>query len=81
MEQLAGLDKMQVTVAGKLGQVHAHLSKKGERSYSFSLSDDANAVTVLARTRPACAPGTRVEVDGIVDRLSRRIDASRVSCE
>ena len=80
VRQLADLDGAHVTVTGTLGQVRTHVSKKGERSYSFSLSDDTQAVTVLTRARPGCRPGGQVVVEGIVDRLSRRIDASLVSC-
>ena|SRR2546425_12992848 len=77
---LAGLDGVRVTVAGTLGEVRTHISKRGERSYSFRVADEHAAVVVLASTRPACAPGARVIAHGIVDGRSRRLDATTVHC-
>jgi len=77
---LSGLDGTRVTVVGTLGRVRTHISKRGERSYSFPVSDERAAVAVLASTRPACDAGARVIAHGIVDARSRRVDAATVQC-
>ena len=77
---IAGLDGQRVTVAGTLGQVRTHISKKGDRSYSFPVSDEHAAVAVLTPTPPACRRGARVIAQGIVDGRARRLDARTVAC-
>ena len=77
---ITGLDGQRVTVAGTLGRVRTHISKKGERSYSFPVSDEHAAVAVLTPTPPACRQGARVIAQGIVDGRARRLDARTVAC-
>jgi len=80
VRDFAGLDGKHVAVAGTIGQIRTHVSKRGERAYSFSVSDERAAVAVLTSSPPACRPGARVIAHGIVDGRSRRIDATVVSC-
>ena len=77
---IARLDGQRVTVAGTLGQVRRHISKKGDRAYSFPISDEHAAVAVLTPTPPACRQGARVIAQGIVDGRARRLDARTVAC-
>ena len=77
---IARLDGQRVTVAGRLGQVRTHISKKGDRAYSFPVSDEHAAVAVLTPTPPACRQGVRVIAQGIVDARARRLDARTVAC-
>ena len=76
---IAHLDGQRVTVAGTLGQVRRHISKKGDRAYSFPISDEHAAVAVLTSTPPACRAGARVIAQGIVDGRARRLDARTVA--
>jgi hypothetical protein len=73
-------DGKQVTVAGTLGKTRTHVSKRGERSYSFLVWGEGGAVAVLTSTPPACRPGARVTAHGIVDGRARRVDATTVLC-
>ena len=77
---IASMDGQRVTVAGTLGQVRRHISKKGDRAYSFPISDEHAAVAVLTPTPPACRQGARVIAQGIVDGRARRLDARTVAC-
>jgi len=76
---IAHLDGQRVTVEGTLGQVRRHISKKGDRAYSFPISDEHAAVAVLTSTPPACRAGARVIAQGIVDGRARRLDARTVA--
>jgi len=77
---ITGLDGQRVTVAGTLGRVRTHISRKGDRSYSFPVSDEHAADAVLTPTPPACRQGARVIAQGVVDGRARRLDARTVAC-
>jgi hypothetical protein len=80
LRDIKSLDGKHVTVAGTLGRVRTHISKRGDRSYSFRVSDDHATVAVLSTTPPACHQGARVVAQGIVDGRAGRVDATSVSC-
>jgi hypothetical protein len=75
----AQLQGTSVTVLGTLRDVRAHLSKHGERRYSFELNDRGHSITVVAPSPPDCSVPSRVAVTGIVQR-PLRLDALHVVC-
>ena len=78
---LKSLDGKRLTLTGTFGRARTHFSKKGERSYSFRISDSTGAtIVVLTPTPPACRAGAHVVAEGIFDARARRLDAMSVAC-
>jgi len=73
------LEGASVTVLGTLTDARTHLSKRGERQYSFQLNDRGRAIAVVSVSPPGCPEQSRVAVTGIVQR-PLRLDATRVVC-
>jgi len=70
-----------LVLRGTVTKLQTHTSRKGDRYYSFHLSDDAKEVLVLMNGRPTCKTGTMVTVHGRLEQVSKRVDATAVSCE
>ena len=74
-------DGRTLVVRGTLTKLQTHTSRKGDRYYTFRLSDDAKEVLVLMNGRPTCKKGTMVTVRGRFEHASNRVDANAVTCE
>ena len=60
----ARFDEQRVTVRGTLTDLKAQRSRKGNRFYSFTLSDGGHAVPIVVSKRPGCPAGSFVSVEG-----------------
>jgi len=74
-------DGRTVVLHGTVIRLQPHTSRKGDRYYTFILSDDGKEVLVLMNGRPTGKTGTMVTVRGRFDHPSKRVDAVSVICE
>jgi hypothetical protein len=74
-------DGRTLVLRGTLNKLQTHTSRKGDRYYTFRLSDDAKEVLVLMNGRPTCKTGTMVTVRGRFEHASNRVDATAVTCQ
>jgi len=74
-------DGRTLVVRGTLTRLQTHTSRKGDRYYTFRLSDNVKEVLVLMNGRPTCKTGAMVTVRGRFEHASNRVDAIAVTCE
>ncbi len=70
-----------VTLQGRLARLQASVTRKGNRVYSFQLSQGGREILVAVPDRPACEVGAFVRVSGRFDGSVRRVDAAAVTCD
>jgi hypothetical protein len=70
-----------VMLQGRLARLQASVTRKGNRVYSFQLSQGGREILVAVPDRPACEVGALVRVSGRFDGSVRRVDAAAVTCD
>jgi hypothetical protein len=73
-------DGRSVVLRGTLTRLQSHVSRKGNRYYTFALTEGGRDILVLAQARPDCKEGAIISVHGQFDRATKRIDAKAVEC-
>lgn len=80
LDDPASFDGQSVVLEGTLTKLQTHLSRKGDRYYSFRLSDGGRHLFVVAQGRPECGQGMPVTIEGRFERATKRVDATAVRC-
>ena len=68
----AAFDGKPVFVTGTAGEISSRTSRRGNRSTTFTLSDQGEAVKVFTFGTPTIKDGDRVEVSGVLPAGPRR---------
>jgi hypothetical protein len=81
LDGASSFDGLAVALEGTLGRLHAHVTRKGIRYYTFQLVQDGRDVLVSVQERPSCNAGALVRVQGRFDGPKKRVDATTVTCD
>ena len=66
---------------GTLTKLQTHTSRKGDRYYTFRLTEGLREILVLVNGRPMCHEETTVTVRGRFEAATKRVDATEVACD
>jgi hypothetical protein len=81
LDNSASFDGRPVVLQGTFGRLEAHVTRKGNRYYTFQLVQRERDVLVAIQDRPSCTVGALVRVKGRFDGPKKRVDATTVTCD
>jgi hypothetical protein len=81
LDNASSFDGRPVALEGTFGRLQAHVTRKGNRHYTFQLGQDGRDVLVAVQDRPSCDVGALVRVKGRFDGPNKRVDAATVTCD
>jgi hypothetical protein len=81
LDNSSNFDGRSVALQGTFARLEAHVTRKGNRYYTFQLGQDGRDVLVAVQDRPSCAVGALARVQGRFDGLTRHVDATTVTCD
>jgi hypothetical protein len=81
LDDPSNFDGRPVGLQGTFGRLEAHVTRKGNRYYTFQLIQRRREVLVAVQEKPACSVGALVRVQGRFDGSTKRIDAATVTCD
>jgi len=81
LDSPSSFDGRPVALEGTFGRLQAHVTRKGNRHYTFELGQDGRDVLVAVQDRPFCTVGALVRVQGRFDGPRKRVDATTVTCD
>ena len=81
LDNPSSFDGRPVALQGTFGKLQPHVTRKGNRYYTFELGQDGRDVLVAVQDRPSCTVGALVRVKGRFDGLTKRVDATTVTCD
>jgi len=81
LDNPSSFDGRPVALEGTFGRLQAHVTRKGNRYYTFQLGQDGRDVMVAVQDRPSCTVGALARVQGRFDGFTRRVDATTVTCD
>ena len=81
LDKPSNFDGRPVALQGTFGRARAHITRKGNRYYTFQLAQQGREVLVVVQDRPSCKVGALVRVKGRFDAPEKRVDAATVTCD
>jgi hypothetical protein len=81
LDDPSNFDGRPVAIQGTFGRLQTHVTRKGNRYYTFQLVQRERDVLVAVQDRPACSVGALVRVQGRFDGPKKRVDATMVTCD
>jgi YcxB-like protein len=81
LDHPSNFDGRSVALQGRLGRLQTHVTRKGNRYYTFELAQQGRDVLVAIQDRPSCGAGVVVRVKGRFDAPKKRVDATAVTCD
>ncbi len=81
LDNSSSFDGRSLTLRGTFARLQTHITRKGNRYYTFELVQNERGVLVVIQDRPPCHVGALVHVKGRFNGLNKHLDATEVTCD